>query len=542
VKDPDQAVSWPPRVDDDLPARLSAYEDSADIAERSSDDSGTGLVSLGFIVAALRRSSRLWCILAVVGLILGAGYIVARPPAHAAIVSVLLVDDPTQNPVYEVQTDTALAESVPVAAGVVRQLGLRETPTSFASTYSVTATTNQVLTFSVKGPSTDAAVRIASALAKQFLDYRAQYEETQLQQTTGQLNQQVAQAQQTLDSVKSAISKVSSQPSTPAQQAQLSNLQAQRTAAENAVIQVQQYATATAANAQTVAQSMVDGSQVLNAAMPTKRSVPKTIVIYGIGGLIGGLALGMAIAIIGAVTSDRLRRRDDIAYAFGAPVRLSVGPLRKHRLPDLPRPAAIRRRSRERVVDHLRNAVPGSSKGLVGLAVVAVDDTATVASMLVDLAMSKAKQGTHVILADLSDGARAARLLGVKRPGLNPFDRNGARLLVVVPSRDEAVPIGPLQNHASPEGYAQADEALTTACAKADLVLTLFTLDPASGGEHLTTWATDVVAVVTAGQSTAVRIHAVGEMIRLSGARLGSVVVIGADKSDESLGLTSLSL
>ena len=74
----------------------------------------------------------------------------------------------------------------------------------------------------------------------------------------------------------------------------------------------------------------------------------------------------------------------------------------------------------------------------------------------------------------------------------------------------------------------------------ADLVLSLVTLDPAFGGEHLATWATDAVAVGHRWSiDGAVRIHAVGEMVRLAGTRLGSVVVIDADRSDESLGATS---
>ena len=77
---------------------------------------------------------------------------------------------------------------------------------------------------------------------------------------------------------------------------------------------------------------------------------------------------------------------------------------------------------------------------------------------------------------------------------------------------------------------------MLAACASADLLLTLATLDPAFGGEHLVTWATDAVAMVTAGRSSAVRIHAVGEMTKLSGTRLISAVVLGADKDDESLG------
>ena len=87
-------------------------------------------------------------------------------------------------------------------------------------------------------------------------------------------------------------------------------------------------------------------------------------------------------------------------------------------------------------------------------------------------------------------------------------------------------------------GPAQAGDALVASYASADLLLTLVTLDPALGGDHLATWATNAVVVVSAGQSSAERIHGVGEMIRLAGMRLDSVVLIGADKSDESLGLT----
>ena len=81
------------------------------------------------------------------------------------------------------------------------------------------------------------------------------------------------------------------------------------------------------------------------------------------------------------------------------------------------------------------------------------------------------------------------------------------------------------------------DPKLAEACARADLLLILATLDPASGGDHLVTWASSAAAVVTAGRSSSTRIRAVGEMIRIAGLRLASVVLIGADKSDESLGL-----
>jgi hypothetical protein len=71
------------------------------------------------------------------------------------------------------------------------------------------------------------------------------------------------------------------------------------------------------------------------------------------------------------------------------------------------------------------------------------------------------------------------------------------------------------------------------------MLLTLLTLDPSFGGEHLQTWAANAVVVVTAGRSSWTRINAVGELIRLSGTRLAFAVLIGADKTDESLGVVS---
>jgi hypothetical protein len=538
VNDPDQTATWPPGIGDDLPQRLSAYDVSADIDECPSAAVTTArLVSLGFLGAALRRRTRLWCAGALVGLAVGCGYYVAVPPAHKATVSVLLADNPEADPDNEVQTDIALAQSAPVAAGAIRQLGLQQTPSSFLGTYTVTKVTDQVLLITVSAPTSDGAVQKASAVAEQFLKFRAQYEQTQQQGTNAQLDQQVSQAQQHFASIAKQVKQVSAQAKSPAQEAQLSSLRTQETTANSALTAVQQFAIPTKASTQAITQGIVQGSEVLSAASLVKSSPLTGIVLYASGGLLGGLALGLAIVIIGAVTSDRLRRRDDIAYAFGGPVRLSVGSLRGTRLVPGLRGGAAARRRMERVVDHLRNAVPGSSGGPVGLAVVAVDDARTVARAVVGLAVSSAKGHRQVVLADLSQGAHAAGLLGIGRPGIGTASVDGMHIVVVVPEADDVAPVGPLRSHTSPDGYAQADEALANACAHADLVLSLVTLDPASGGEHLATWATDVVAVVTAGQSTAVRTHAVGEMVRLAGTRLGSVVVIGADKSDESLGV-----
>ena len=110
--------------------------------------------------------------------------------------------------------------------------------------------------------------------------------------------------------------------------------------------------------------------------------------------------------------------------------------------------------------------------------------------------------------------------------------------MIAVPDRDDAAPVGPLRVVTSSAEPARAGDALVASYASADLLLTLVTLDPALGGDHLATWATKAVVVVSAGQSSAERVHGVGEMIRLAGTRLDSAVLIGADRCDQSLGLT----
>jgi hypothetical protein len=188
-----------------------------------------------------------------------------------------------------------------------------------------------------------------------------------------------------------------------------------------------------------------------------------------------------------------------------------------------------------RMVDHLRAVIPVAGRGPVSLAVVPVDDPASAASAVVALAASLAGS-KRVVVADLSAGGPAARLLGVRKPGLVEVDHDDANLTVLMPSAGDTALVGPLRGL---DQHAEPDAALASACAQADIVLSLVSLDPARGGDHLATWATDVVAMVTAGRATATRIHTVGEMIRLSGARLASVVVMDYDKADESLGAST---
>jgi capsular polysaccharide biosynthesis protein len=535
VSDPDRAVIWPDGIDGELPDRLWAPGELTVRSERAEPELTWSLISLAFIRGALRRTAKLWCVTGILGLVIGAGLFVKYPPAYHATATVLVVDNPSQDPSVEVLTDQSLAESEPVAARVVHELGLPQSAaSSFQTAYTVTVLTDTVLTFDVGARTSAEAVREASAVAKAFLWYRARYAQTQEQQLLSVLDQQYNAAEKHLHAIDVQLSQIASTQLTGAAKVQYDGLLSQQGQQQ----QVINYVTGNRATAKTATETMVSSSYVLDPATPVKHSKLKSVGLYAACGLLVGVAVGMAIAIIGASLSGRLRRRSEVAAALGAPVRLSVGSLgASARLSVPPRQGGNRDLDMRRVVAHLRGAVPADSRVPASLAVIAVDDPRTAAQAVASLAESCAREGGRVVVADLVSGAPLARLLGEGNPGVHPVSRNGARLLVAVPGRDDVPPVGPLPGGNAQAIRTQPDEAVVTAVASADLLLTLAMLDPALGGDHLATWATDAVAVVTAGQSSIEKAHSVGEMIRLAGTRLDSVILIGADRNDESLGV-----
>jgi capsular polysaccharide biosynthesis protein len=514
----------------DVPERGGAYDDDTAAIEPRAADLSAGIISLSIIRAALRRRKWLWRGMAMAGLLIGLSIAVVRSPAHQASATILLTPDPGQQVGEEMPNDVAMLQSRAVAERAMHDLGLPAAD-SLIGTYSVMPLTDQVLTLTVSGPSSSAAVSRANALAAEFLKFRAQQLESQQNRVLAALNQQITQARQRASSMASQVASVSAQPTSSAQQAKLKTLQAQSNQAASALTQLQQSTNAYRVTTQQATASMVEGSEVLDPAVPLRQATKKHLAVYGVAGLVGGLVLGLGLVIVLELASDRLRRREDVARALEAPVRLSVASV----------PAGRGRAGAgsgdvQRVVAHLRGNLPGSSRGAAALAVVAVDNAQAAAVPLVSLAVSCAQEGRTVVVADLSGGAHAAHLLSAGDPGVRTVTADGAHLVVAVPDRDDVVPVGPLHRVTAQGQSTRGSEEMAAAYASADLLLTLVSLDPSLGGEHLVTWATDAVVVVTAGQSSWTRLHAVGEMIRLAGTRLASAVLLGADKTDESLG------
>jgi capsular polysaccharide biosynthesis protein len=525
----------------DVPERGGMY-DGASAAEPSAADLAPRLGTLTVIRAALRRRAWLWRVVAVLGLLAGVGVSVARPVPYQAATTVLLTPEPGAQVGEEMPNDVIMLQSNTVAERAMRDLKLGPAD-NLVGTYTVKPLTDRVLVLEVKAPSSAEAVRRANALAAEFLKYRAQQLQAQQKLVFASLSQQLSQAQQRVATIAGKISSVSAQPATSAQQSELKSLEDQRNQAESALNGLQQSTTSYRVTQQQAMVSMIDGSQVLDTASPLKHTTEaKHALLYGGLGLGAGLVLGLGLAVVLELVSDRLRRREDVARALGVPVRLSVATVpARRRGPGLPWRSAARDGDLQRIAGYLRDSVPEvPGGGAAALAVVAVDNAPAAAAPLVSLAVSLARQGRQVVLADLS-GGHAARLLGAADPGVRTVTADGAQLVVAVPGRGEAAPAGPVHRGlapAGPGGDGPAGKELAEAYAAADYLFTLVTLDPSLGAEYLPGWATDAVVTVTAGESSWEKLHSAGEMVRLSGTRLVSAVLIGADHTDESLGAT----
>lgn len=520
-----------------LPERLGA-DDYFAAGEDRPADFAAGLVGLGFIRAALRRSAGWWCGTAVAGLLIGCAFYLASPPTYQASASVLLTLGPGEDVNTTAADAQAIVQSDTVAGLAVRKLGLRESANSFLGKYTATVVSSRVLHITVTAPSSGQAVRSANAVASEFLQLRAEQLTNAESLTLQSLDQQIGHVRQNIKSISAQISQVSGQPASRAQQSQLSDLQTERTEAATTLTSLEQSVIGNQQTVEPAVMAAAKGSRVLDAGTPLPHSRLKRLLLYTAVGLVVGLFLSMAIVVVRALVSDRLRRRDDVADALGAPVKLSVGAVRRYQLlPPRRGLAAAGRAGVRRIAAHLGRSVPEDAPGPAALAVVPVGDPRVAALSLASLAVYCAQQGRQVLLADLARGAPAARLFGVRGPGSRAVSADGARLTVAVPERDEMTPAGPLGRGPASAGDTSFTSAVAAASSSADLLLTLASLDPAVGGDHLCSWAADAVVVVAAGRSSWTRINAVGEMIRLSGTRLVSAVLTGADNADESLGV-----
>jgi capsular polysaccharide biosynthesis protein len=433
-------------------------------------------------------------------------------------------------------TDVSLATTHTVAERVIDLLKLPVTQDDLLKKYTAVANTDRVLEITAAAKTPEEATRLATVVAQVFLVYRSE----QIALQDAPLRRDFTAAQNDVALSEQAVRAAGDDPRAEPMKNPNSPEGLRLTAARERLQFVRQQLLDEQAQA-----LRMNSSRILDVAAPVPVSAKTTIVINTGTGLIAGLFLGLAFVIVRALVSDRLWKRQDIADALGARVRLSSA--RPSRWQLLPVPRYLRASQRQNpenrlIVQHLDQRISWGERPTPAMAVVSLDDLRTSALAIASLAVSLAEDGKHVLVADLTGSGRLAHILGVRTTGTHEsrFSEPGRRIDVHLADADGAPAPGALRLDDNNRRASSGDVALDTAWEIADVVLSLVTLTPALGADHLATWASRAAVIVTAGRSTTAKIQATGEMLRLAGLEIDTVVVLRPDHTDESVGVAEI--
>ncbi len=278
------------------------------------------LVSLHFLVAALRRRWVVCVVVALVGLLAAAGYLLVFPPSHAAKTTLILSHDPQLDPTRAMSTDVALLDTRTVAAETIAKLGLDMTPEDFQQTLTVVPISSELLSIELKAPTGDEAVRRLETLSSTYLDFRGQQLTLQSDSTVQGLQKQIDDLNAQVKTLSQRIEQLSA---TAANSSELGDAISQRANAQGRIDTLTQ----SIEDAELKTSSIVASSRVVDPAAVEPGLALRGLALGLASGLIGGLALGCGTVLFFAIVSDRIRRRSDVAEALGVPVTISVGRL-----------------------------------------------------------------------------------------------------------------------------------------------------------------------------------------------------------------------
>jgi capsular polysaccharide biosynthesis protein len=481
------------------------------------------LVSFHYLRAAVRRSRRFVAGLALVGMLLGAAFLLLVPTSHTARIAILLSHADGTDPSRGRSTDVALLESETVADQTVRALGLSMTPQTLLKSISVTPPTSDVVVLTTNAPTDAEAVNRLSTFAETYLDFRATQVSAQSDFMIKGYAQRIAALQANLSDLDRRIRSQSGE--------RLSDALTRRTQISAQISGLQESSDAAALSKAAI----VYASRVIDPARPQPSGQVRRLALSVLSGLIGGTVLAFGIVVLRALLSDRLRLRVEVASALDVPVTVSVGRLAPApRLKRMLQPPPWRARRKRRHHSDVARAGLAIGRGLTGanqrgLVVVCVDNADEGAFAVVAAARELGRHGQSVSLVDLSEAGALQRV--VER---NPEQGQAGEALPVSRPADflslSRVPAEVDPNGTEPpQDGRDGDEC---PC------LVLADLDPMIGADHLTDWADDVVVVVTAGRSSVTLIRTAGDLIRSAGLRIRGVVLLRAEPDDNSFGST----
>ena len=476
------------------------------------------LVSIRFVLGALRRRRKVWLSLAALGFVVGLGYHVVKPRSYSAHATLYLAQAPGSDPAVGIANDLALLQTGAVGQRAANLLGEPSlTPSKLLGKAPGIVEGDNVLMLNVAGPTKAEAVRRANALAKALLEFRADRIQQQTSSSDKALQDEISSLQQQINQLSATIIDQGSS----LQNSELTTLVGKQSGDTSEIAALEQ----TVQQNQLASIAITSGSRVVTAGTLVPASTAKLFGLDGITGLIGGLVLGVAIVAVQAVVSDRLRRRDEVASLLGAPVELSLMPIRHRKFfhHRWARRSALERKGEVDVFAGYLRRRGVRLGGRKTLLVVAVDDLTVPAAALAVLANRLADEGESVLVADLTNEGLLARTTeDLRVEGESLPNRSGGSIQVfTLPPED-------MNEIVEPPWVATTDTVST--------VLILTAMNLARGAWHLN-WAKQAVVTVTAGRSSAQRVSSTAVLLRAAGITIRSGILMGADAEDQSFGL-----
>ncbi len=411
------------------PSGTTTATDTADTTRTAAQSpAAVPLVDLHALVVAVRRRRRLWCSLALLGLLAGAAVAVLLPPSPAAVAKVLVAhkDDQPNDTGTLIRTDVELLGTTRIAGQALRALGSSEEPEEFMRDYRGTGLTNNLLRIDVTGGSDAEAVARAGALADAFVADHVRRMRQSAEAEADALLDQRDRMRDELAEVNEAIGDRSPDAEDPKASASIESLFARRAELDSRIAEFDQRS----AEARTGTPAVVAGTQIVDAPHAVRHSPVRAAATDAGIGLALGLVLGLALAAVGSVVADRPVLRRDVAAHLGASVLAEL-----RRVPRGPGGRGRRRTraARDRLTATLARTVRGSAEPVSLLELGCARGTSLIA---LDVAGALAADGPVVVVDGLPGPALArarARsggptVVGAERAAAEPA---GVRLLGV---------------------------------------------------------------------------------------------------------------
>ncbi|RYP85555.1 hypothetical protein EKO23_12430 [Nocardioides guangzhouensis] len=482
------------------------------------------LVSLHFLRSALMTHWRVWAAFAVAGLALGVLASVLVPVAPKATATLVLTQEQGVDPADGLATDMTLLRTRRLAAAVVDDMDLRISPEALRASVSVLPESGRVIALTVAAPDAEQAVARADAVVEQFFELRNQQMDDHVQAIVGGYQARIDRLRKRVESLTAQYDALGGVGG--AGQAEAAEVLTERASLNAEIDRLQSLIE----EQELEVSGVRAASHVLDPPALAPMSGMRTV-LAGAAGLVGGFCLGAGLVLFWALTSDRLRRREEIAVALGVPVWMSAGPVRGNHLWHL----LVHRggspdRNRQLLVSALEPDLTRSRNEPVRMALATIGNTSDGVALMSALAQRVRQRGARVFVVDLTEDGNLARQAGPEAQ-----DGGDDGLVVFRPDGIPSLASGPY-GHRRDGGPLGEDHPLRARWDDADVVLVLVDVDPAVGVYELSSWVNEVRMVVTAGQCSAERLRTAGELIRAAGLEPEFAVLVADDRRDDSLG------